>query len=528
MPTQASTAQLPFLDAYLAGELSEAFPWRPAQLDAALAQPRTVDRSGLAAALGASQQRWGMRPAQREALRRLAHPESTVVVTGQQIGWLLGPSYTLSKAATALRLAAQLHQEDRPVVAVFWMATQDHDVAEVDHAWLLGRDERLHASRLALPEGPAVGRAGLAPGWLERVLQELRAADSVRGRPGPHLDEVAALLQEAADGAPRWTDAFARIMCSLLGDQGLLLLDPLDAEVARLWRPLLERELDDPEVSVDQLRAAGKRLDERGYAPQLGRGEGATNLFVERPGGGPRELLRVQGGGFLLGDRAVGKEELLAMLDEDPSSVTPAAGLRPVTQDLVLPSAVFVVGPGELRYLAQLRGVYEHHGVPMPLVWPRASATVLQPPVRRILERHGLDWRQVQRDPETALCELALQRHGHGDAFNAALSLIDQQGAALFELAVAIDPTLERPVRKGRYHFERTVLTLRDKTAHALVRNDALLRRQFGRLQAHLRPNGGLQERVLSPFSFFLTLGVAPVRDAFLAMPAEGDHALRF
>ncbi len=469
-----------------------------------------------------------MKPAQREALRRLAHPESKVVVTGQQIGWLLGPSYTLSKAVTALRLAAQLHRDDRPVVAVFWMATQDHDVAEVDHAWLLGRDERLHASRLPLPDGPAVGRAAMDPAWLQQALQELRALDSVRGRTGPHLDEVCALLQEAADGAPRWTDAFARLMSSLLGDQGLLLLDPLDAAVAQLWRPLLERELSDPEVSVEHLRSAGKRLDERGYAPQLGRGEGATNLFVERPGGGPRELLRVQRGQFRVGERVVGKDELLAMLDEDPSSLTPAAGLRPVTQDLVLPSAVFVVGPGELRYLAQLRGVYEHHGVPMPLIWPRASATVLQPPVRRILDRYGLDWRQVQRDPETTLCELALQRHGHGDAFNAALSLIDQQGAALFERVVAIDPTLERTVRKGRYHFERTVLTLRDKTAQALVRNDALLRRQFGRLQTHLRPNGGLQERVLSPFSFFLTLGVAPVRDAFLAMPTEGEHALTF
>jgi hypothetical protein len=98
----------------------------------------------------------------------------------------------------------------------------------------------------------------------------------------------------------------------------------------------------------------------------------------------------------------VRQEELRAWLDDDPTAVTPAAGLRPVLQDAVLPSAVFVAGPGELRYLAQLRGVYEQHGVPMPLVWPRASATVLQPPVRRILERHGLDWRVVQRDPRHA------------------------------------------------------------------------------------------------------------------------------
>jgi len=208
--------------------------------------------------------------------------------------------------------------------------------------------------------------------------------------------------------------------------------------------------------------------------------------------------------------------------------VTPAAGLRPVLQDAVLPSVVFVAGPGELRYLAQLRGVYEQHGVPMPLVWPRVSATVLQPPVRRILERHGLDWRVVQRDPWHAHCELALALHGHADAFAVALATVEGGTDRLLTEIDAIDPTLERSVRKGRRHLERTLVTLREKTASALARRDDQLRRQFGRLEAHLRPNGGLQERVLSPFTFFLTLGVEPVRDAFLTLPPEGDHALTF
>jgi uncharacterized protein YllA (UPF0747 family) len=92
-------------------------------------------------------------------------------------------------------------------------------------------------------------------------------------------------LLEAADGAARWSDAFARLLTRLLGDEGLLLLDPLDPEVARLWRPQLERELDDPEVSADHIRHGATRLEARGFAAQLGRAEGATNLFVERPRG---------------------------------------------------------------------------------------------------------------------------------------------------------------------------------------------------------------------------------------------------
>jgi bacillithiol biosynthesis cysteine-adding enzyme BshC len=532
VPASTTTAPRSFLDAYRAGDLGDAFAHPADDLAGALAVPRHVDRVRLADVLRAGHARWDLRPAQSRALERLAHPEARVVVTGQQVGWLLGPTYTLSKAATAVKLAAELDRPDRPVVAVFWMATQDHDAAEVDHAWLLGRDERLHQLHLALPEGPAVGRARVDPGTLAAAAERLRAIDAGDGHGGPHAADVAGWFAGAAavpgEERPRWSDVFARLLGGLLGDQGLLVLDPLDPAVAGLWRPQLERELDRPEASADRIRGAGHALEALGWTPQLGRGEGATNVFAERPGGGARELVRVDGSGFRVGEAHVDRAELLAWLDADPTALTPAAGLRPVLQDAVLPTAAFVVGPGELRYLAQLRGVYDLHEVPMPIVWPRASATVLQPPVRRILDRFGLDWRAVQGDPQRMHCELALQRHGHADAFAASLASIEREAQALLERVDAIDPTLRRTVRKGRHHVERTVLNLRDKAAHALARQDDELQRQFRRLEVHLRPNGGLQERVLSPFSFFLTLGVEPVRDAFLALPASGDHAIAF
>lgn len=513
-----------FLDDYRDGALADAFGLPAGDTEAALALPRPADRGALVAALAEDQARWGAPAASLASLDRLADDASRAVVTGQQVAWLLGPTYTLSKTVTALRLAARLHREERPVVPVFWMATQDHDVAEMDHAWVLGRDERLHRLSIDVPEGPAVGRARLARAWIDEAVAALRGIDGG----GPHLEEVVELLRSAATGAERWSDAFARLMLALFGDRGLVVIDPLTPSVARLGRPLLERELDDPGASTELINRAGDELLGRGWPPQLTRADGATNLFVERPGG-PRILLRRGANGSLALDGAkTDAAALRALLDEDPTAVTPAAGLRPVLQDLLLPTAVMVVGPGELRYLAQTRGVYEAHGVAMPLIWPRASATVLQPPVRRILERHGLDWRQVQEDPDAAECELALERHGSADAFRAALAAVEREVGTLVETVDGIDPTLRGSVRRGRHHLERTVLTLREKAASALARQDADTRRQFARLRAHLRPNGGLQERVLSPFSFFLTLGVASVRDAFLELPPEGEHAITF
>jgi bacillithiol synthase len=525
---KGAASAVPLLDAYRSGRLSDLFPLRADDLEGGLSLPRPVDRPALVAALRESFARWGATAAQRTALERLAHPEARVVVTGQQIGWLLGPTYTLSKASTAVALARALDRPERPVVPIFWMATQDHDVAEIDHAWILGRDERLHRLQVPLRGGPAVGRAPLEPASVLGAIDHLRAIDGADGHGGPHLASVVELLRDACAGAARWSDAFARLLGALFGDVGLLPLDPLEPAVARLWRPQLLRELAAPEASAEQVRIGAARLEVRGYAAQLGRAEGASNLFVERGRGHPRELLRRDGDNWRVGHERVPLEELQALLDHDPTAITPAAGLRPTLQDAVLPTAVFVVGPGELRYLAQLRGVYEHHGVAMPLVWPRATATLLQPPVRRILERYEVDWRSLQADPLRVRGEVALRVHQHAEAFAHAAQRIEEEAATLMARVGQIDPTLERSVQIGERQFRHTLLRLREKTAAALARRDETLRNQFHRLEQHLRPNGGLQERVLSPFTFFLTLGPQVVRDAFLALPPEGDHAIRF
>jgi len=525
VPSRDQVAAAPsFLDAYRAGSLGEAFVVPPGDVTAALEVPREVDRAALVAALRQRHQAWGARAATEASLRKLTHPEARTVVTGQQIGWLLGPTFALSKAVTAIALARRLDRAEQPVVPVFWMATQDHDVEEMDHAWLLGRDEQLTRLQLPMPRGPAVGRARLDRAGIARARASLRQLDGE----GPHVDDVDALLSAACEGTERWSDGFAKLLLALLGEAGLLVVDPLDPALARHWRGALERELADPGASAVAINAAGARLAERGWQPLLGRGNDATNLFVERPGGGARTLLRHRGGSLYLAGERIEPATLRAFLDEDPTSVSPAAGLRPVLQDLLLPTAAFVVGPGELRYLAQLRPVYEAHGVPMPLVWPRATVTVLQPPVRRILERHGLDWQSVQADPQHAACALQLRRHGYADAAAAALATLEREFDALLSATGAIDPTLAGAVQRGRHHLERSVVTLREKTGRALVRQDTEAQRQFQRLRAHLRPNGGLQERVLSPFSFFLTLGVEPVRDAFLTIDPEGDQVLTF
>lgn len=521
----APPSRTSFLEHYRSGDLGEFFDLPAGDVDAALRVPRPAARPALAAALRRHARALGAPRAVFDNLDRLEHPASRAVVTGQQTGLLLGPAYTLSKALTAVKLAHRLDREDRPVVPVFWLASQDHDTAEIDHAHLLDGEERLHHLGVDLPADVAAGRVLLTGTMVDGVVQGI---DALRP-PAPFRDEVVELLRETAAAATTYADWFGALLYRLLGDQGLTLFDPMHAETAPLLRPVLERELERPQDSVTEVNRAARRLRRLGFDPQLGRGADATNLFLEvdfHPA--PRRvLLRHDGRNFRLEGRVLSADDVRSRLERDPAALTPAAGLRPVVQDTVLPTAVVVLGPGELGYFAQLRGVYARHGVPMPLVWPRATATLVEPPVARILDKYGLDVATFQQDPDGCLERVVLERSGHGERFGVTTDEVETAMARLLASVEGIDPTLRGTVERGRGYLEATLQRLRSKTAAALVREDAITRAQFARLRAHLLPLGEPAERVLSPFGAFLKFGVAPTMAAYGSIGAEGAFTLR-
>lgn len=510
-----------FETAYASHALAPLFALAPGDTRAALEQPRPVDRRVLAAALRRQAKKLGAPEAVFGSLERLEHPESRVVVTGQQTGLLLGPLYTLSKAVSAVALARRLNTAERTVVPVFWLASQDADSVEIDHAYLLDLNEQLHRLSLPLPEGVPAGRMVLQEAWLERLLGDLTAFHG----PAAHRAEVSELLRRTAECADTFSDWFGAILYELLGDEGLIVLNPLEPDLAHLFSPVLAAELEEPLRSGAAINAAGDTLRALGYTPQLGRAAGATNLFLEADG--QRRLLRFDDHCFRADAGRYSRAELLARLAADPTCLTPAAGLRPVTQDAALPTAATVVGPGELRYFAQLKGVYEQHGVAMPLIWPRMTATVLEPPVARLLEKFGVSAGELQGDFEVVRDRVLLELHGHKLAFDNRLKALKNLSGSLKDHVSAIDPTLANTVTRAEADLREIFSRLEAKSAAALADRDDIYTRQFGRLQAHLLPSGIPQERCLSPFSFFLKFGVESVMAALLTLPAEGDHELR-
>lgn len=520
---------------YLQRQLGGFFSRTPADLQAFLQEPRgDIDRAALSQALTQYSQDIGLplSATLQQQLARLAQPHSRVVVAGQQAGLLGGPAYSVHKAADAILLARELDTDERPVLPVFWIASQDHDAAEVASTHLLDLSEREFHPTLPLPEGLPVGRVAWQPEWTAQVHELLQDFDA----PAPHKAWVSGLLEAAMDGpaganrptSNSYADVFARLMFGLLGEHGLLVLDPLHPALAALMAPALARELQNPLAGPQRIEEAAERLGALGFTPQLRRPPGATNLFIEEDDG-LRRLLRHDPSSkrpFSTAGQEYSLQQLQDLLQQDPSRLTPAAGLRPIVQDCLLPTAAFVVGPGELAYGAELRGVYELHGVPQPVLWPRLSVTWLEPNVARMLDGYGLSAKQFQKDPAQAIGKVLARQQQITALGLERLNTLEGQFAALTQELGELDPTLKASVERTQ---QRTLARLKrhqQQATAALARAEDVRTGHLSRLSKHLLPAGHPQEREMNFFTYLLKHGRVPL-EMLLGQQAGAQVELR-
>jgi bacillithiol synthase len=517
------TPPMSSLEAFRSGVLRNFHRVAAGDLVGALKNTHPADRAALSTALEVYQKRIGAPKPALESVKLLAHPNSRVIVTGQQAGLLGGPAYTFYKAISTMLLARQLSTEDRPVVPVFWVASQDHDAAEVRETWLLDLEEHEHHLQLPLKDGKPVGRIPLEPGWVSGILEALKGFKGQADHQTWVLELVEAAAKGTENGPISYADWFAKLISSILGPNGLILFDPLEPELAALFTPFLRHELDHPLAGPEAIETAAENLEANGFAAQLRRPPGSTNLFLECDDG-ERRLLKFNGTNFLA-DRAYSRTDLETILETNPSRITPAAGLRPTLADAVLPTAVSVLGPSELAYQLELGGVYELHGIPQPLLWPRLSVTWLEPPVKRILGRYGLNAQTFMADPTGTLERLMLSRSGAGQHLNAGLHDLEAAFAKLEAEIAPLDETLLGALERSRSRVLGHVARLEGKIAKALINREETSTRQFSRLNAHLMPAGIPQERRTNFLSQLMKFGPV-LLERLLKLEATGSNHL--
>jgi len=496
----------PLPSAYLAGrDLDLLAPLRflsPGELPATPAAP-TISatlapggRRELAQALGVANRGYG-HPAADELARRLADPATRVVVTGQQPGLFGGPLYAFSKMVAAARWAAALEAAGEPAVAVFWVATEDHDYTEVAATAVL-TSEGPRAFDLGPDPEPLVpvGMRTLGP-EVARVLEALTAAF-----PGELHAEWFATLGRWYRPDARFGEAFCRLLAHLLGPRCPLLLDAMHPALKAAERPFLRRLVERRHEVEAASAARDAEIERRGYPLQVSPQRGLSPLFLFQRGQRRRIEWRGDDGFALRGSNEGGGSvaELLRTIDENPGVVSPGVLARPALQDAVLGTCLQVLGPGEVSYMAQVAPVYPLLDVPAPTVALRPQAIVLEAKQIERLAESGLTLADLLGSRQEL--DRARGARAGGDFVAPVRQDIEAAFATLRGPALGLDPHLERPWEKTREQILRALDLFADKAITTAARRDEVASRRVEQLRDACLPFGKLQERAISTAYF--------------------------
>ncbi len=452
-----------------------------------------------------------LRPASegaRERLDRFVREGGVAVTTGQQAGFLTGPLYTVYKALSAAALAKHLEARlGRVVLPIFWIASEDHDWAEVNHAFVLNPGGRLRRFDLSsgdprpLPMSQRVAEGDLV-GLLEEVHQYV----------GPRAD-TDALVRGVIDpftvpGRPI-AEAFGEAMRSILAGFDMVTADAADPVLKELSRPMLHRALREAEAQERAVSQRSRELAEAGYSTQVQIVEGGTNLFRNDKRG--RERLHRAGSDYVVREQrgVIEARVLLDELDADPTAFSPNVLLRPVIESAVFPTLAYVGGPGELAYFAQAGGLFDACGIASPVAVPRFSGLVMDPAMEGTLGKLRLSLSDLDEQRESLVDRLA-RRELPEDAMLTLATLRSDLVRSFDRLAEQVedlDPTLIGSLGAVRNHLLIGSGRAERKILRAIKRRDL---DAFGRLDRALdtlRPLGERQDRVLNVLPFLARYG---------------------
>ncbi len=498
---------------------------RPDRLDSYRAKTLEVEphfdraaRERLAAHLG------GGGEDARERLRSFVEEGGFAVTTGQQPGLLGGPLFELYKALSAAALARRLQGAlGRPVIPVFWLATQDHDWEEVRRTHLPDMDNELASVELALPEGmpahsfhqPELSDA--LPEARTRLLEALPTTD--------FSEPYRAMLDESHGEARGLADAEEALLQQLLAPAGVFILRPDRADPARAALPVLLAELSEASERETAVGERGRALEEAGYALQVPLMAGGVNLFVSTDRGRER-LFRTEDGGFHTrgSDRRIPLSELRELVQADPARLTPNVLLRPVVESTLVPTLAYVAGPGETAYFPQTAPLFAAAGRTPPIVHPRLSAVLIESKVEKVVEKFGLELDQLSR-PHHELAGDLTRDEIPSEVRSAIGGLRGELARRCREVADAVakvDPTLKGSVDGVRRQGFSALDDLEKKVTQALKRENEIALQQLEKAQLHLFPQGTPQERVISPFYYLFRYG----HGLFEELEASAESAL--
>lgn len=449
---------------------------------------------------------WGASAQTLAGVQRL-RKGAAAVVTGQQVGLFGGPMFAIYKALTAVKLAEEATAAGVDAVPVFWLATTDHDLAEVNHVSLLG-DGKLQT--LTTPSHSVPGAPVSEVHLGEEILPVVEEAAKVLGD-----SDATRLLRETYRPGETLGTAFARFYARLFAEWGVVLLDASDRELHRLAAPVYRAAIERAVELDNALLQRGESLEAAGYHQQVKVTASSVLLFTLRDGVRTAMHHRMGGSGvdFVIesegGSEKVSQAELVTQVTSSPESFSPNVLLRPVVQDYLLPTLVYTGGAAETAYFSQVGAVYERLvGRVTPIV-PRFSATVIEPKIKRMLERHGITILDVFAGPDALRQKLAARNLPQElqAAFDVTNQSLDTNLGKIREKLELLDPTLVDAAQTAGSKMHHQLERLYTQAARAEAQKGELVDRHAEMLTHALYPNKGLQERSVAGLYFVARYG---------------------
>lgn len=468
---------------------------------------RDLNRESLAAVLLKQNRDYGCGSQTCENIDRLTQDHACAVVTGQQVGLFSGPFYTIYKALTTIKLSEHLNQNCRgSYMPVFWLASDDHDFAEIDHINLLNEDNqvaKIHykspLSTLKIPVSKLTLTSEMS-NCIQR-LQDLTQNSEFKPKILSHLSEAYQVDRTFAE-------VFARWMTRLFKSYGLVFVDASHPDLKKLGKKVFAHEITEYSPSTKQVLKTSDKLRQAGYHTQVQLHEGILNIFLVEQ---ERQTIQSEDEDFFIKglEQTYKKSELLALLDEKPEIFSPNVLLRPIYQDALLPTVAYVGGPAEIAYFAQMKGVYESFGLPMPVIYPRKTVTLIEKHIDNVLKKYDINVRDIWEGVDGIINEsVKKQIPGSIDeVFRSASLHLGQDLQSIKKEIMGFDPTLEKSVALASRRMDQQMKFLEEKILRAVKKRNKTITQQLQKAKNNLYPGNRLQERIFNIVPFLIKYG---------------------
>jgi bacillithiol synthase len=469
-------------------------------------------RARVADALEHQNRLWGASETTLANIERL-RAGASAVLTGQQVGLFGGPMFALYKALTAVKLADHAKAAGVEAIPIFWLATNDHDLAEVNHVSLAGLDGQQRIFSTPSHGVPAAPVGTVVMG--EEIEAVVREAAELLGE-----SEVSAFLRESYRPGETLGTAFARLYARLFAQWGVVLLDPCQPDIQSIAKPIYAEAIERAEELDSALLERGRALEAAGYHQQAKVTASSTLLFTMKDGARVAIHRRTNGngsGGFVIGEEKISKEELLRRIEQAPQDFSPNVLLRPIVQDYLLPTLAYTGGSAEVAYFAQVGVVFETLLGHVTPVVPRFSATLVEPKEERLLEKYKIAFTDVLRGPDELQQSLARRTlpEDLDTAFARANESLDESVAGLRKALTALDPTLVEALAGAQSKMTYQLSRLQGQAARAQLQKSEVLARHANQLSSSLFPDKVLQERQIGGLSFLARHGLTLLQDLY-------------